>query len=138
MESLLPVAVAGAAFFLLKALLFNDLSSEKVRAIMKEGAVIIDVRTGDEYEAAHLKPAINIPLNEIGSNVQMQVPDRHAVILLYCRSGSRSFAAKRVLKHRGYSNVYNLGSFRRAKRMINYNDKQSSGKNSVDNAYKQM
>lgn len=96
----------------------NDLNAEKAGRLIKEGAVLVDVRTEEEYQAAHLQKAVNIPLSEISTGIGRLAPDRNRVILLHCRSGSRSFMGKRLLKRMEYHNVYNLGSFGRAKRMV--------------------
>jgi len=118
MDPFMIAAVTFIAYFVVKTLLMNDLSAEKAGRLVKEGAVIVDVRTEDEYKSAHLKNAINVPLNDITNQIGRLVPDRNRVLLLHCRSGSRSFMGKRILKRMKYDNVYNLGSFGRAKRMV--------------------
>lgn len=118
MDLYLIAIITFMAYFFAKTLLMNDLNAEKARRLIKEGAMLIDVRTEEEYQAAHLKKAINIPLSEISNGMGKFVPDRNRVVLLHCRSGSRSFMGKRILKRMQYQNVYNLGSFARAKRMV--------------------
>lgn len=105
-------------YFVVKPLILNDLNAEKVKKKIEEGAVIIDVRTDGEYEASHLGSTVHIPLSDLKGRIEGTISGKDKTILLHCRSGSRSFAAKRVLKRMGYNNVYNLGSFRRAKRMV--------------------
>jgi rhodanese-related sulfurtransferase len=105
-------------YLVVKPFIINDLNAEEVRKKIEEGAVIIDVRTDGEYEASHLDSTVHIPLSDLRAGIVKTVPDKDKPILLHCRSGSRSFTAKRVLKGMGYSNVYNLGSFGRAKRMV--------------------
>lgn len=106
------------AYFVIKPLILNDLNVEKARKMIDEGAVIIDVRSENEYQTSHLERTVHIPLPELKERIGKTVADKGKVVLLHCRSGSRSFAAKRMLKGMGYENVYNLGSFKRAKRMI--------------------
>ncbi len=105
-------------YFVVKPLILNDLNADEARKMLEEGAVVIDVRTDREYESSHLDPALHIPLSDIKERIGRAVSEKDKDILLHCRSGSRSFAAKRMLKGMGYSNVYNLGSFRRAKKMV--------------------
>lgn len=105
------------AYFVIKPLILNDLNAEKARKMIDEGAVIVDVRSDSEYQSSHLNGTVHIPLMELKDRIGKKVPDKGKVVLLHCRSGSRSFAGKRVLKGMGYENVYNLGSFGRAKRM---------------------
>ncbi|MDO8281408.1 MAG: rhodanese-like domain-containing protein [Thermodesulfovibrionia bacterium] len=106
------------AYFVIKPLIINDLNVEKARKMIDEGAVIIDVRSENEYQTSHLDSTVNIPLPELKDKIGKTVADKGKVVLLHCRSGSRSFAGKRILKSMGYENVFNLGSFKRAKRMI--------------------
>lgn len=105
-------------YFVVKPLILNDLNIEEVKKKVEEGAVIIDVRTDGEYQSSHLDAVIHIPLADLKGRIDNTVPDKDKNILLHCRSGSRSFAAKRMLKGMGYTNVYNLGSFRRARKMV--------------------
>jgi rhodanese-related sulfurtransferase len=93
------------------------LSVEKARELLKEGVPLVDVRTETEYESKNIRKAMNIPLYMLEQKVPEILPDRNKTILLHCRSGSRSFAAKRKLKGMGYANVFNLGSFGRAKKI---------------------
>jgi rhodanese-related sulfurtransferase len=115
MEQYLSVIIAIAAFLAVKFFLFRDLSGARARELIDSGAVIIDVRTGGEYRHSHVESSINVPLHDIRNRIGEVVRDKNTVILLYCRSGNRSFTAKRILKKLGYKNVYNLGSLGRAK-----------------------
>ena len=85
---------------------------------MKNGALVIDVRSRGEFSAGHLPRAINIPLDEIAAAVPQRVPDKNQVLLLHCLSGTRSGMAKSTLKSLGYANVFNLGSYQRAGRVV--------------------
>ncbi len=67
--------------------------------------VIIDVRTESEYKSGHLKEAVNIPVGEIGSIEY----DKDTKIIVYCRSGSRSANAAKMLSEMGYSKVLDMG-----------------------------
>jgi len=118
METYIIAIATLIAYFGAKTLLINDLSKDSARNMIREGAVVIDVRSEDEYQNAHIETAVNIPLNEISSKIGAVAGDKNKVILLHCRSGSRSFIGKRILKRMNYRNVYNLGSFGRAERMV--------------------
>jgi rhodanese-related sulfurtransferase len=115
MEQYLPVVIAVAAFLAARFFLFRDLSRSRARQLIASGAVIIDVRTEREYQHSHVESSINLPLHDIQNRIGQVVRDKNAVILLYCRSGNRSFMAKKILKKLGYANVYNLGSLGRAR-----------------------
>ena len=79
--------------------------------IFSEKNVLIDVRTPSEYQAGHLKKAVNIPYNKIGSEIVTVAPDKEQNIVLYCHSGKRAELAARKLKGMGYINVINAGKY---------------------------
>jgi len=95
------------------------ISEAAAREHMKQGAMLVDVRTVREFEARHLTNAVNIPLAELKEKVPDRVPDKHRVLLLYCRSGRRSGIAEGHLRNMGYTNVFNLGSYGRAQGIVN-------------------
>lgn len=74
-----------------------------------DAAVLIDVRTPQEFAEGHLAGALNIPLNDIQKVIASQVPDKNKTILLYCRSGNRSATAANQLKKLQYAVVFDLG-----------------------------
>ncbi len=118
MDSIIFIAAVLFAYFVLKPLLLNDLNTKTAIEKIRKGTILIDVRNDDEYQKAHIKTALNIPLNEISDRIAEHAADRKEDILLHCRTGSRSFVAKKTLQKLNYENVYNLGSFKRAKRMV--------------------
>jgi len=72
-------------------------------------AVILDVRTKEEYQGGHIKGSINIPLQSL--NAQLSKLKKDKVIITCCASGGRSSVAKRILKSNGFENVHNAGSW---------------------------
>ena len=84
---------------------------EEAISLMEEetGYVILDVRTGQEYANGHIPDAINIPNETIGSSEISQLPDKDQMILVYCRSGSRSKQASKKLAALGYTNIVEFG-----------------------------
>ena len=66
----------------------------------------------------HLPVAINIPLDEIETALPLRVKNKNQILLLHCASGMRSGMAKQKLKRLGCTNVFNLGSFGRAERIL--------------------
>jgi len=93
-------------------------SAAEARRLLAGGAVVIDVRTEGEYERDHLPGVINIPVAAMGSNLIKRLPEKEKAILLHCFSGTRSAAACRTLKGQGYTEVHNLGSYSRARRLL--------------------
>ena len=94
-------------------------SPEVVRKHLQEGALVIDVRSPEEFHSEHLPGALNIPLNELRERLPREVTDKNRVLLLHCQSGMRSRNGQRQLQRLGYTNVFNLGSLTRAKQTVN-------------------
>jgi len=73
-------------------------------------AVIIDVRTPEEFAAGHVDGALNIPYEQIVGGVQsIRNLQKDSPILLYCRSGRRSAIARASLEQQGYKRVMDGG-----------------------------
>jgi phage shock protein E len=85
--------------------------------LIKNGAIIIDVRTKGEYRGGHIKNSINIPLNELASQLSKIKKDKP--VITCCASGMRSASAKSILLSKGYSQVYNGGSWMGLQHKIN-------------------
>jgi len=94
------------------------ISARAARDYLKNGAKVIDVRTPGEYGAGHLPNVVNLPLDEIEATLPKRVQDKNTVLLLHCQSGMRSGIAKRKLKAQGYTQVFNLGSLARARKIV--------------------
>ncbi|MDI9384634.1 MAG: rhodanese-like domain-containing protein [Verrucomicrobiota bacterium] len=90
----------------------------EARRLMEAGAKVIDVRSQGEFSTGHCAGATNIPLNAITERIEREVADKETPILVYCLSGTRSGAAARLLRGQGYTQVHNLGSLGRAKRIV--------------------
>ena len=79
---------------------YRDLSNA-----LKNGALLIDVRTEKEYQNGHLDNAVNIPLDSI--RIRLNEIDKNREIIVYCQVGLRGYYAERILKQHGYK-VHNL------------------------------
>jgi len=79
------------------------------RDLLQKGAVIIDVRTPNEFRGGHIKTALNIPLNNLASQVSKIKKDKP--VITCCASGMRSASAKTFLQSNGFKEVYNGGSW---------------------------
>ena len=82
---------------------------------MEDGAILIDVRSSQEYNEKHIDGAININVEDILNRDGALIYDNSEIgfnktIIVYCRSGSRSNTAANRLLELGYTNVYDLGS----------------------------
>ena len=73
-----------------------------------DGAVLLDVRTEEEYRGGHIEGSVNIPLDRI-SSVENIVKDKSTPLYVHCLSGGRSGQAVSYLRQIGYTNVKNIG-----------------------------
>ena len=90
---------------------YRKISAAQAHAMMAESAdyILLDVRTPDEFREKRIEGAVLIPHNEIAARAEKELPDKSAVILVYCRSGGRSQSAARELLRLGYVNVNDFG-----------------------------
>lgn len=96
----------------------GQISTRQGSDLVKHGAMIIDVRTPEEYSSGHLSQAFSMPVDEIGTILPAKVRNKDQVILLHCKTGLRSKKARTLLTGLGYSNVYDMGSYERAFRIV--------------------
>ena len=78
--------------------------------LVKQGAVILDVRSKGEYANGHIKGSLNISVETLQNNLA-KIKDKNKPIITCCASGMRSASAKSYLKSNGYIEVYNGGSW---------------------------
>ena len=91
----------------------DDLVSymEAKEMIINDGAILVDVRTSDEYNEKHIDGAVLLTLDTITEDTSSKViQDKETPVIVYCRSGNRSSQAFTQLNNLGYTNVYDLGS----------------------------
>ena len=90
---------------------YAKISAQHAKSMMDEGKsyILLDVRTDAEYKEIRIEGAILIPDTEIKDRAESELPDKDALILVYCRSGRRSASAANELVSMGYSNVYDFG-----------------------------
>lgn len=72
------------------------------------GAVLLDVRTEQEYREGHIPDSVNLPLPRIGEAEDV-IPELDTPVFVYCLSGARSRQAAALLEEQGYENVKNIG-----------------------------
>ncbi len=89
---------------------YKEVKVSQVRELVESNAFIIDARETGEYNAGHLKNAVNIPLSEFRQRLD-EIP-KDQPVYIHCRSGQRSYNMVMALQNLGYENVYNIsGSF---------------------------
>jgi phage shock protein E len=101
-------AVILIALYLIRRLQgVSRMPASLVKQKIDAGAMIIDVRTPDEFRDGAYPGAVNIPVSNLGGRLA-EIPKDKPVVL-YCASGARSSSAARALKQAGYADVINAG-----------------------------
>lgn len=89
---------------------YSIIDAQQAKKMMDEGNVIIlDVRTKSEYDLGHIPDAYILSVDMVKDGINNIIPDKQAVILVYCKSGNRSKVASRILTEMGYENIYDFG-----------------------------
>lgn len=86
--------------------------------LIKQGAIILDVRSKGEYSGGHIKGSINISVDTLNNNLN-KLKDKNKPIITCCASGMRSASAKSILKSNGYTEVYNGGGWQSLNNKVN-------------------
>ncbi len=94
---------------------FERISGEKLKELLLNGGILVDVRTFAEYEKGHMEGAVNIPYADIYLKSDKVLPDKNRPVIVYCATGKRSYMAKERLDHMGYKEVYFLGEMKQMK-----------------------
>lgn len=87
------------------------------RDLLRQGAIVLDVRSKGEYAGGHIRNSINIPVDQLRSNLT-RLKDKNQSIICCCASGMRSGSAKRILEAEGYTAVFNGGGWMALQRQL--------------------
>lgn len=85
--------------------LFGITPKNELLTLLQSGAVLLDVRSKDEYKHSHAPNSINIPLDILSKNLSSL--DKEIPVVVVCQSGMRSTSAVSILKKNGFKEVYN-------------------------------
>lgn len=102
------VTVLILSFIVWRVLKFKKVKN-KIPEYLKQGALVVDVRSSAEFHQGARPGSINIPLGELDARADEL--DRSKMIILCCASGSRSGVALGILRKKGFSSVVNAGSW---------------------------
>ena len=93
---------------------YKTISAEEAYQLMKKSKnhILLDVRTEAEFRGRHIEGAMLIPDSELEKRAASELPDKTAVILVYCASGKRSANAAKLLAEKGYARVYDFGGIK--------------------------
>lgn len=94
-------------------------SSEKLSEVIKNGAILVDVRSQGEFASGNVKGSVNIPLDKL--SIQLGKLKKDKTIVVFCASGMRSASAKSILNRNGFENVINGGGWRSVQSAVEKN-----------------
>ena len=94
-----------------KKIEYRKISAAEAKKMLDENpnVLLLDVRTEAEFRERRIPGAILLPNNEVRTKAAEVLPDKDALILVYCQSGRRSVNAALTLISMGYTNVYDFG-----------------------------
>lgn len=90
---------------------FKNISHDEAKKIIAENpdAIILDVRTQEEYDKKHIPKALLVPIENLRAGDFSTLPDKNKIILVYCWTGRRAEDSAKILIEHGYKNVYDFG-----------------------------
>ncbi|MFA6017464.1 MAG: rhodanese-like domain-containing protein [Patescibacteria group bacterium] len=90
----------------------SQITVDEVQKAINEkiDVVILDVRTPAEYSRGKIEGSINIPVDDIASQITTAIPNKNKTVYVYCLSGSRSDVAVEIMIQLGYTNVFSMTS----------------------------
>ena len=92
---------------------YKKITSDEAKNIMStQKAIVVDVRSLEEYNEGHIPNAISVPLETIENEAETKLKNKDDLILVYCRSGRRSREAALRLIEKGYTNVIDFGGIK--------------------------
>ena len=108
------VSVAALAFvgWRVSQMVLGKVSPETARNLVRDGALLLDVRTVAEFAGGHLEGAKNVPVHELAKRIG-ELGERTRPIVVYGASGVRSASAKATLARAGFTAVHDLGAMGR-------------------------
>ncbi|MCF6218580.1 MAG: rhodanese-like domain-containing protein [Gammaproteobacteria bacterium] len=89
----------------------NGSTEKQAWQLIDQGALLLDVRTPEEYQQGHLYNALLIPHDQLANRISELGGDKSRAIVLYCRSGGRAGKAEAVLREHGFTDVLNAGGY---------------------------
>jgi rhodanese-related sulfurtransferase len=87
---------------------FSAISPMEAVRLMNQGAVLVDVRSGGDFKAAHIGNARNVPGSEIAAGAEALGRFKDKVLITCCDTGMTAGSAARQLARLGFKQVYNL------------------------------
>jgi rhodanese-related sulfurtransferase len=89
----------------------RTVDAAQAKTLVEDGAILVDVRTPEEFAAGHLVGATNIDVSAADFHQRVGELDPEATYVLYSRTGSRAGAAAQMMADMGFGDVVNAGGF---------------------------
>lgn len=105
-NSLIILLIIFAAYILF-SVIKSRMTGVKIQKALDSGALVIDVRSPQEYANGHFSTAINIPHDRIKQRLGELGKDKNRPLVLYCYAGSRSAVAEQILRANGFISIVN-------------------------------
>lgn len=109
LDKIVWVAILAFFIFSLYRQFAGKVDPSKARTLVKEGAILVDVRSPAEFASGHLPNAVNLPVGDLRSRLS-DVGSKERPVVVYCASGMRSASAASLLRRNGFHEVYDLGA----------------------------
>lgn len=111
-RQILTIALLLLAAWLVLRSVLGKVAPDKAKALVADGAKLIDVRSKAEHDAGHIPKSIHIPLPELARRLG-ELGDKSKPVIVYCASGMRSASAASLLRKSGFAEVHDLGGMGR-------------------------
>ena len=108
------VLIVAAAAMLVGACSGGESSTSEDAVVVQSDAIVIDVRTPEEFAAGHLEGAVLIDIKDASFDSKIAALDPDAAYIVYCRSGNRSAQAVERMRGAGIDDITDLGSLENA------------------------
>ena len=104
------LAAAAVAFYEIRERMqsFAALSAMQAVRLMNQGALLIDLRTKDSFDAGHIGEARNVPATELAAQAESLKKWREKTVITYCDSGASAAGGARTLMKLGFTKVFSL------------------------------
>ena len=86
----------------------EEISADELLSAPPADALVLDVRSAEEFASGHVPRAVNIPHSELATRLSELPESRNAPVIVYCESGKRAGMAADVLLDAGYGRVLHL------------------------------
>ena len=108
-KQLMATALITLASLCLPQASWAESREDQAWSLIQQNALVIDVRTTQEYASGHLNNSLHIPYQQIAARFAQLEIRKDRPVVLYCRSGNRAGIAEKVLFEQGYTAIHNGG-----------------------------